>query len=104
MGVLRSFFTVSLLMTFGCGRTSPLFCGNPGDPLCPAGDVCLAERCTVQSQTPDAACLSVETRCSTGCTNLSVDRDNCGLCGVQCSSTQKCILGVCLAGVERGPL
>jgi hypothetical protein len=49
--------------------------------------------CRCQDGTPDV--------CSTGCTTLKLDVDNCGVCGRKCGEQQTCNDGVCGADPVR---
>jgi hypothetical protein len=35
-------------------------------------------------------------KCSAGCTNVLIDKDNCGKCGNKCGAGTKCSVGVCV--------
>jgi hypothetical protein len=55
---------------------------------CPAGQFCVNGAC---------ACPTYQVACDGGCIAASADPDNCGGCGVQCSGTQLCSAGACVA-------
>ncbi len=58
-----------------------------------------------EPQHPDRPVLcpnNYQTRCPTGYVYTQGDRDNCGGCGIQCSSEEHCIDGICRICNEEG--
>jgi hypothetical protein len=47
-------------------------------------------------------CPSDRFACGTNCTDIRTDRDNCGACGVACSSSHVCQMGECMRKCSVG--
>jgi hypothetical protein len=47
-------------------------------------------------------CPSDRRSCGANCTDIMTDRDNCGACGVACTSSQICQMGECLRKCSVG--
>jgi Cys-rich repeat protein len=59
------------------------------DSDCPSGQVCADSICV------DAGGCTGGTLCGSACVDLTSDSNNCGACGVVCSSTQRCAQSAC---------
>ena len=75
----------------GCLGT-PSNCSNCGVP-CPAGQRCSLGKC-------QDACDAGLDDCSGTCTNLKIDRLNCGTCGTACARDENC---VAVGTADSGP-
>jgi hypothetical protein len=75
-----------------------LMCGgNPCNPAHSTNPTCMGGRCTIG--TCDTGFMDCDGRNSTGCeTDTTMDRDNCGDCGMQCRGAMgMCCNGSCAA-------
>ena len=68
------------------------------------GDICATDGSCACSTAPGMAlCGSGQTCCSSGCTDINSDKNNCGYCGTECtSSSDTCNAGSC--GCGTGPV
>ena len=76
-------------------------------PACsPTGDSCLNGACScgggAACSATSSTCVSGACQCQVGftdcngtCTNLNIDKNNCGACGHMCASGQACVSGKC---------
>lgn len=82
------------VQSFSCDTaTRRCVCSNT---TCAAGEVCIKEtgsnRCSCNG---GAACGVDAICCKSGCADPQTDEDNCGGCGIDCTSAQTCVAGVC---------
>jgi hypothetical protein len=83
---------------------------SPSSPPAPTPDAGLdAPPADTGPRAPDAggpepsgpACpMTTPQRCPAGCVDVLTDRNNCGTCGNECSSHQRCVVGRCSPGYE----
>ncbi len=81
----------------GCANTEtdPKNCGYCGN-ACPNSYTCSYGTCTPPASCHGGpVCTGVEQCCSSGCTNVDSDPDNCGYCGNVCPSNDSCVGAVC---------
>ena len=89
----------------GCTNisTDPSNCGSCGD-VCPHGDTCVGAVCTPPASCHGGpVCTGVDQCCSSGCTNIDTDPNNCGSCGNQCAYGAPCVGAVCQPTCNGGP-
>jgi Stigma-specific protein, Stig1 len=104
----------------GCGRGSPLMpdaggagarAGDGVDALASGvldavgGSATLPDgRCVVGAFSHDGVCVcqpDAPTACGAGCTDVTMDADNCGACGHACTANVGCIDGQCTSPVTN---
>ena len=77
------------------GRGVCYDCGPKGDNTGLCGSVCCGVNETCSNGV--CACSTGFTDCSGTCVNLTNDSNNCGTCGIACTSGETCAAGVCTA-------